>query len=77
MKRIIRLFLLLMILIPCMTFALSKDYKDVVSKYYEEVEHMPKERSGMLWCIYGPKADESLADDSVVIEEGFCYEENT
>ena len=38
MKRLIRLFLLLIVLIPSMTFALSKDYKDVVSKYYEEVK---------------------------------------
>lgn len=61
----------------CTKIRVAKNVADKIFKYYEEVEHMPKERSGMLWCIYGPKADDSLADDSVVIEEGFFYEENT
>lgn len=61
----------------CTKIRVAKNVADNIFKYYEEVEHMPKESSGMLWCIYGPKADESLADDSVVIEEGFFYEENT
>ena len=38
MKRLIKLFLLLVLLIPSMTFALSDDYKDVVSKYYDNVK---------------------------------------
>ncbi len=61
----------------CTKIRVAKNVADNIFKYYDEVEHMSKESSGMLWCIYGPKADESLADDSVVIEEGFFYEENT
>lgn len=61
----------------CTKINVARNIQEKLFKYYEEVEHMPKANIGMIWCIYGPKADDSLADDSVMIEEGFFYEENT
>lgn len=58
----------------CTKIRVPENVRENVYKWYKE-RGCEEWEVNMGWLNGGPKADSTLPDDTVVIEEGFCYEE--
>jgi len=58
----------------CTKIEVAKNVADNMFAYMES-RGIDKASQGMMWCIYGPKTNEALEDDTVVYEKGFMYVE--
>lgn len=58
----------------CRDIRVASNIADNIFAYYESTGH-DKCSVGMMWVCYGPKADDTLPDDTVIFGEHFIYEE--
>ena len=58
----------------CAYINVAPNIADNVLAYMKEEEKFEAMERGMLWVCFGPKADENLKDDVIMVDDGFITE---